>query len=244
MAPKLIAYSLDSEIEIVPAKPERKWMDEAQGRAPYRCLPLVIANSHGWELLNPVGFSAIWSGGGQLGDIVIMPDDGPPVIAQSHFGAGILTFRVPFLFRTEAETDLVVQGPINRPKDAIAPLTGIVETDWLPFTFTMNWKFTRPRTAIRFSAGEPFCHLFPVRRGDVEAVEPEIRPIAEDPDLERRFLDWRASRTAFKAALREPDSEAKRLKWQKTYQRGEDHDGAAAPSSHRTRGRPKPFRKA
>ena len=37
----------------------------------------------------------------------------------------------------------MVTGPFNQPKDAIQPLTAIVETDWAPFTFTMNWKFTR-----------------------------------------------------------------------------------------------------
>ena len=40
----------------------------------------------------------------------------------------------------------MVQGPINRPKDGIAALPGIIETDWSPYSFTMNWMFTRPGT--------------------------------------------------------------------------------------------------
>ncbi|MFB8344846.1 DUF6065 family protein [Brucella cytisi] len=44
--------------------------------------------------------------------------------------------------KTEPEFDLFVTGSINRPKDAISPLTGFVETDWSPYTFTMNWRFT------------------------------------------------------------------------------------------------------
>ena len=52
--------------------------------------------------------------------------------AVSHFGHGILTFHMPCLFRTEPGVDLMVQGPINRPKDAIAPLSGIIETDGRP----------------------------------------------------------------------------------------------------------------
>ena len=63
-------------------------------------------------------------------------------------------------------------SPINRPKDAIAALTGLIETDWSPYSFTMNWQFARTHTAVRFiEKGEPFCHLMPVRRGEIEAVK-------------------------------------------------------------------------
>lgn len=239
---KLVAYSLGGGVEIVAASPERDWMDAARERAPYRCLPLAIANTHGWELRNPVGFSAIWGGTSAIDDIVVMPDD-EGCIARSHFGEGVLTFSVPFVFRTPPEMDLVVQGPINRPKDAISALTGVVESDWIPYTFTMNWKFTRACTAVRFGAGEPFCHIFPVRRGDVEAMQPEIRPLADDPDLDRRYREWSTSRDRFQADLAVPGSPAARMGWQKHYQHGRDLDGPAAPPSHRTRGRPRPFRK-
>ena len=50
-------------------------------------------------------------------------DEGNIAPALGHFGFGVLTFHVPCLFRTEVGFDLMVTGPINRPKDAIAPLT-------------------------------------------------------------------------------------------------------------------------
>ena len=49
--------------------------------------------------------------------------------AISHFGHGVLTFHVPVISRTERGWDLMVSGPINAPKDATAPLSGVVETD-------------------------------------------------------------------------------------------------------------------
>jgi hypothetical protein len=139
-------------------------MDAAHVRSPYRCLPLVIANTYGWEILSPVGFTAMWNGGPATDGVVVLPDPGPPPPAVSHFGHGILTFKLPFVFRTDPGTDLIVQGPMNQPKDAIAALTGVVESDWGPFSFTMNWKFTRPKTAVRFRKGEAICHLIPIER--------------------------------------------------------------------------------
>ena len=80
-------------------------------------------------------------------------------------------------------------APINRPKDGITALTGLVETDWSPYTFTMNWKFTRPGR-VRFEAGEPFCHLLPLQRAVLEQVQAQWRPISETPDLAGQHERW------------------------------------------------------
>ncbi|HLH98968.1 MAG TPA: DUF6065 family protein [Xanthobacteraceae bacterium] len=239
---ELTAYTLGGPIEIRPAPPERDWMDKSDQRYAYRCLPLNIANAYGWEILCPSGFTAIWNGYADLDAIVVAPDPGTTAPAISHFGRGILTFHVPLLFQTGPDVDLVVQGPINRPKDAIAPLTGVVETDWAPYTFTMNWQFTRPQAAIRFEAGEPYCHVFPVRRGELEGITPRLAAIATKPDLKRQYETWMQSRNQFNADLKLAGSDAQAEKWQKRYHRGQLPDGAAAQApGHRTRVRLKPF---
>src|ERR1019366_2002778 len=161
------------------------------------------ANAHGWEILCTAGFTAVWDGGRALDAVTVTPDDGGIAPALGHFGYGVLTFHVPCLFRTEAGFDLMVSGPINRPKDAIAPLTGLIETDWAPYSFTMNWQFTRPRTAVRLEKGEPFCNIMPVRRGEIEAVEPELRSLSENPELKRQHDTWTANRNRFNTDLRQ-----------------------------------------
>jgi hypothetical protein len=222
---------------------ERHWMEATDQRYAYRCLPLNIANAHGWEILCPAGFSAIWRGGPHLDDITVIPDPGAEPPALSHFGNGVLTFHVPAIFRTESGYDLMVQGPINRPKDGVSPLSGVVETDWAPFTFTMNWAFTRPDASVRFEKGEPFCHVFPVRRGELESFEPEMRQLSDDPELKAQYDAWTASRSRFNADLKQPGSSALSEKWQKHYYQGVTLDGArAASDDHRTRVKLKPFK--
>ena len=187
---KLTAYVADGHtIDIRPAPVDRDWMDNIDQRFAYRCLPLSIANAHGWEILCAAGFTAVWDGGRGLDAVKVTTDPGNIVPALSHFGFGVLTFHVPCLFRTDVGFDLMVSGPINRPKDAIAPLTGLIETDWSPYSFTMNWQFTRPQTAVRFEKGEPFCHIMPVRRGEIETVEPELRSLSENPELQRQHTE-------------------------------------------------------
>jgi hypothetical protein len=240
---KLTAYLFDGrDVDIRPAPLERVWMDATAERYAYRCLPLNIANGYGWEILCPSGFKATWDGEPGLDAIRIEPAEGTTAPVTSHFGSGVLTFHVGCLFRTEPGYDLMVQGPVNRPKDAIAPLQGVVETDWAPYTFTMNWLFTQPEIEVEFEKGEPFCHFFPVRRGEVEAFEPELRPLSADADLEADYRHWSAGRRAFNRDLKETGSKAQAERWQKHYYHGRNPDGSQlGPESHRTRMRLKAF---
>jgi hypothetical protein len=242
---KLTAYVVDGHtLDIRPAPVERPWMDDTDNRYAYRCLPLTIANAHGWEILCAAGFSAIWTGGRGIDAVTVTPDVGAPAVSLSHFGHGVLTFHVPCLFQTEPGFDLMATGPINRPKDSIAPLSGLIETDWSPYSFTMNWRFTRPWSAIRFQKGEPFCHIMLVRRGEIEAVEPELRVLSENPELKRQHDEWMAKRNSFNADLKKPGSEAQAEKWQKLYHRGVQLDGVTpGAADHHTRVKVRPFTK-
>ena len=241
---KLICYPTSGERPlIVPAPYERDWMNATDDGFAYRCLPLNIANAHGWFILNTVPFTAEWDGGDVLESVKVKATGGDrsDVIAISHFGHGILTFHINGLFRTEPGYDLFVCGPSNMFKDGIQPLTGVVETDWSPFTFTMNWRFTRKSVPVGFERDEPICMIYPVQRGVIESVEPEFRALQEDPQTHRSYLDWSARRLAFNADLGKEGSMASQEKWQKEYFRGfSTQSGSAA--QHRTKIRAKPFK--
>ena len=242
---KLICYPTSGERpKIIPAPHERDWMNATEDGFAYRCLPLDIANAHGWFILNTVAFVAEWDGGYLLDSVTIQPvesESSSNHIAISHFGHGILTFHINGLFRTEPGFDLFVTGPSNMFKDGIQPLTGVVETDWSPFTFTMNWRFTRKLMPVAFERDEPICMIYPVVRGVIESVEPEFRSLEEDPKTRQSYLDWSARRLAFNADLAQESSEARREKWQKEYFRGYSTQWGAAPE-HRTKIRAKPFK--
>jgi hypothetical protein len=240
---RLICYPTSEQPpKIVAAPVERDWMDRTRDGFAYRCLPLNIANAHGWLVLNTVPFVARWDGGPGLDAVTITAGSGA-ILASSHFGFGVLTFHVNALFRTEPGYDLMVTGPLNEPKDGIQPLAGVVETDWGPFSFTMNWKFTRKLIPVAFERDEPFCMIFPLKRGLVEEVEPEMRTLESDPELRTAHLAWAESRRDFNNALRLPGSEAQAQKWQKDYFRGSG-SVAAAPPDHHTRLKLREFKPA
>jgi hypothetical protein len=228
---------------IRPAPATRPWMDATPESFAYRCLPLNIANAHGWEVLSPCGFEAVWDGGTSIRAVTIRLDPGASAerAPVSLFGQGVLTFHVEAILRTPPGWNLWVGGSPNRPKDAIWPLTGVVETDWSPFTFTMNWRFTRAGQPVRFEAMEPFCFLFPVERTAVEAFEPAFAPLDSDPATQDRFRAWSAARDAFHIKMQREPPRAPADHWQKHYYRGVDVAGEALIGDHRAKLRLKPF---
>lgn len=231
-----------STFEIRPAPAERSWIDATPQRFAARCLPLLIANSHGWEILFKDTCEIVWNGGKRIEDTAISTKSGSGAFVMSHFGEGIVTFSIHCLFRTDPGVNLWITGPVNRFKDGIQALTGVVETDWSPFTFTMNWKVTRPDNRIRFEQGEPICHFFPVPRGIVDSVTPEIASIDSDPVIKQSFESARDSRLQFLESLAKKDEDAVARGWQKEYFRGAFGSGGKADAGHQTKINARPFR--
>ena len=228
---------------LVPARPERAWMDATPERYAYRCIPLSIANSSGWELHMPFAFEAAWYGGAGMEAIQFRSSDPRvPHFATSHFGGGIITFHTGWLFKTPPGWAVWTRGSPNTGKDGIVPLDGLVETDWLPFPFTMNWRFLKPGV-IRFEAGEPFAFLTLVPHAQLDAVQPVVRPLDTDPELKAAFDGWASSRADFAKRLKAREDAAMAEKWQRTYVRGQGgpkSEAGEGPMFHLSKRRLKP----
>ncbi len=185
--------------KIVPARAQRRWMDDFSHQEIYRCLPLTIANAYGWHILCPVPIEIRWNGGTAAADLTIkslkpLPGGGPVhYFCESNFSTGIVTMHVDYIFRTDPGWNLLVSGPFNSPKENISALSGIVDTDRLSYPFTMNWQMLRPGIA-RFDEDEPFCAIFPVRTDTVAGLTPEMRSIADAPEIRRQYELLRTAR--------------------------------------------------
>jgi len=202
---------------------------------------MTIANSHGWEVIGDTTFTAQWDGAQGVDSIKFDIREKGSLVPHSHFGDGVITFSFPFLFRTEEKIGLWVTGPTNQVKHGLAPLSGLVETDWSPMTFTMNWKITRQRVRVRFRAGEPICFFFPVDRTYINRVQPQILPLSENPELARTHAEWAEHRTAFNAETQIEGSDARQKGWQKDYHKGRYPPEADRAETHASKIVARPF---
>jgi len=234
--PELTCYPMwANPPELVPARAERDWMDGTPERYAYRCIPLSVANASGWELKLPYAVEAAWHGGSGI-DSVKLHNLDPRMgrMVSSHFGSAVITFHTGWMFKTPPGWALWTRGPPNAGKDGIIALDGLVETDWLPFPFTMNWRFLKPGV-VRFEAGEPFAFITLTPHALLDDVQPRIRKLDTDPELKAAYEGWETSRSDFSQRLKAREAAAMAEKWQRTYVRGQG--AAEAPMYHLSRRR-------
>jgi len=232
--------------EIVPGQSRRAWMDESPDRFAYRCLPLTMANSTGWDILCPFDIDAEWNGGPLAEDLKLSSPDPSAYVAgfaSSHFASGIVTFHTGYLFRTPPGWAVWCMGSPNDVKDGVAPLSGLVETDWLPFPFTMNWKMTRPGI-VRFKKGDSFCFLTLSEHNRLDEITPSIRDISANPGLKKDYELWSNSRADFIKKLADNEPETVKAGWQRKYMQGQVDPESTLGTDHKTKRRlKKPTRK-
>ena len=240
----MIAYRVGdaSGWAIEPAGLRRDWMDATIVKVAYRCLPLSIANQSGWVIRSPHSFRATWIGGDEGHCTRLEPFGGDDPRFSMHirtnFGTGIVSFALPWVFRTPPGYGLIVRGPVNMVRRNAAPLEGLVETDWAPYTFTMNWKIVQPHIRVEFRREEPICMITPYPLELLEQFRPRVTDLREDAALEAEFKAWHAERRTHGEASKALPYEAKEFKLR--YLRGEHMDGASH-QGHRSRLNLSPF---
>ncbi|KQT61571.1 hypothetical protein ASG52_01415 [Methylobacterium sp. Leaf456] len=238
-APRFDIYRVSEHaLDIVPGRAGRDWMEATPQGYAKRCLPMVVANASGWDILSPCTFEATWDGTPRRDGLTVRGlDDFPHLsrIVAPDFGQGTLTFRIGLLFRTDPGWGTWLRGPPNVCPDGLHPLEGLIESDWLPFTATMNWRFTRPGS-VTFAKGDPIGFVVPIPHLLLDAIQPTIRPLDDDPELKAQYEAWQADRVAVKAAFNETKP-GEKLPWPLHYVRGAMQDGTRAPESHLTKRR-------
>jgi hypothetical protein len=163
-------------------------MDQAPSA--YQCLPMVVANQWGWQVLCPTDVRVHWDGSEGPSGVRVEVDPRYAVGVKSQFGSGIVTFSPPWLFRTPPGWDLYSKGPGNRWKVNCVPLEGVIETWWLNYTFTLNWKVVEPG-AVEFARGESLGQLVPVPHGTFQGSTAVEAPIAfAEPEAAAEFVRW------------------------------------------------------
>lgn len=221
-------YIKGPKLEIRPCALDREWMQHAK-RFVYKCLPVTQANQLGWEILANVDIVAEWTGDFTTHGVIIHNRSSQNDYVASHFGNGIVTFNLPYVFSTPRGMDLWVRGPSNPDPAYVQALEGVVETWWNPFTFTMNWRFLVAGKKHVFRAGEPICRFVPFPHHYLDDVELVCRNLADDPVRAQKYQQWSESRRVFSHwQMQDP---GKRLggEWQKHYYHGVDFTASAEP---------------
>jgi hypothetical protein len=144
----------------------------------YKCLPLAIGNMQGFVFSLPYRFSLFWNGGDKIEDVSIgYHEDFNKykninfIYPISEFGNGIATIHFPLTLKTPPGVNLITIAPPNFPLPGLSPMTGVVESDNLRFSFTLNIKIDLPNTVIEIEPNYPLVGLLPIPRYFCDSFE-------------------------------------------------------------------------
>ena len=141
----------------------------------YKCLPLSIGNMQGFVFSLPYKISVLWNGGKNIEDVSIEVDNDFKInnfiVPTSEFGNGILTVHYPLTFKTPPGVNLMTIAPPNFPLFGLSPMTGVIESDNIRFTFSLNIKIDVVNTRIIIKANTPLIGMIPIPRYFCDSFE-------------------------------------------------------------------------
>ena len=199
MSKEIIANYLDGVdkkyFDILPLTMQRDWMHKSKEKFAYKCLPLGVANQYGWAVCSPANFTVTYSGGREHNDVEIFSNDEDFDHNRfaAHFGEATFTIMPDFLIKTPENYSIYIRGIPNQDYGILKPLDAIVETDWLPFTFTYNFKFMEPGT-VEFKKGDPLFCFFPIERNTVENFSLKAQNLSDNEELYEDFHEYAKAR--------------------------------------------------
>lgn len=230
----LIPFNID-EIGtfLKPLKNEKKrdWFDKHF----YKCLPISIGNLQGFVFSLPFKFDVFWNGKQRPEDLFFKFYDDEKKFNNkshigivSHFGHGIITIDVPVLFKTPPNVSLMTIAPPNFLTPGMNPLTSVIETDNLRFTFTLNIKMNIENTWIHVKKDSPLIGIIPVPRNFCDSFDIVYgKDIFDSKEIEQERL-----------IAKEHKEKRKNLKnnssypWDRTYFNGTDIRGNVFENFH------------
>jgi len=144
----------------------------------YKCLPLAIGNMQGFVFSLPYTFHVLWNGGNDVNDLsiyfeeeILKYNNKSFIKPVSEFGHGILTIHYPVTLKTPPGINLMTIAPPNFPLPGLSPMTGVIESDNIRFSFTLNIKIDFPNTDFKIQANYPLMGILPIPRNFCDSFE-------------------------------------------------------------------------
>src|SRR5262245_54094351 len=108
---KLVAYKIhaNDSAPLRSARRDRRWIEETDQKFAYRCLPLLIANQYGWEIISTHHIRAAW--------------DGTSHLQAPEAGTGFYELIEPRFNRLTVFDDRLIHG-VECPQGSMDPVDG------------------------------------------------------------------------------------------------------------------------
>jgi hypothetical protein len=174
-------YCRPNSINIKQTRIKREWMEQTWEKHAYKCFPVSLANTLGYEISAPVDISFIWDG---ISDTT--PDHVKILSGEEYAYSGrsnaTVSFITGFVIKSDNNTSFLHMPVPNMFNTSYQTFTTLISTSFLDQEFPSAIRITEPNKVITIKAGEPFATLIPISLFNICNVELNLKDFNFDEE--------------------------------------------------------------
>lgn len=168
---------------------KRDWMDQTEQSHAYRCFPVGLANTLGYEISFPTETSFIWDGNfsGSGDHVKIISGSN---YAYSGRGHATVSFETNLVFKTSENITLLQMPVPNLFIDGIQSFTTLISSSFLKVSFPLALRITRPNQLITIPANCPVSTIIPIPLKEICDIEMDIYQGIYSNEFNKEMQDY------------------------------------------------------
>lgn len=155
------AYLQKDAFDIKQTRVKRDWMDKTWESHAYKCFPLNITNSIGYEISPPEDIVFIWDGVDDTSPDHIKILEGEKYCSTSR-GNATLTFVTGIVFETDQNVSMMNMPVPNYFREDFQVFSTIISTSWYRQMMPSVIKLMKENKEVVIKAGEPVATIIPL----------------------------------------------------------------------------------
>jgi hypothetical protein len=172
-------YCQNQSVNIKQTRIKRDWMESTGEKHAYKCFPVSIANTLGYELSLPVDVSFIWDGINDSSSEHVKVLSGEEFISNSRANATV-SFKTGIVIKSNKNVSFLHMPVPNLFNDLYQAFTTIISTSFFDQEFPSAIRILKPNTVITIKAGEPFVTLLPISLAELSNIELNLKDFEMD----------------------------------------------------------------
>jgi hypothetical protein len=163
-------YCQSQSVNIKQTRIKRDWMEKTAEKHAYKCFPVSLANTIGYELSLPVDVTFVWDGINDSSADHVKVLSGEEFISNSRANATV-SFKTGIVIKSDINISFLHMPVPNMFNDLYQTFTSIISTSFFDQEFPSAIRILKADKAITIKANEPFATLLPISLTSMSNIE-------------------------------------------------------------------------
>ena len=174
-------YCQNQSVNIKQTRIKRDWMDATWEKHAYKCFPISLANTIGYELSLPVDVSFVWDGINDSSSEHVTILSGEEFISNSRANATV-SFKTGVVIKSDTNISFLHMPVPNVFSDLYQTFTSIISTSFFDQEFPSAIRILKANEIITIKANEPFATLLPISLTSMSDIELNLNDFDMDDE--------------------------------------------------------------